>query len=158
MNPYIFMFLISFVPLLESRYAILYAYYNRIPIHDAYLILTATVIIQSTLLPYLLPRLDGIIIKLSNSGAPLFDKLRTLLLERARKKGEKIKNSKKTYLELFLFVAIPLPGTGIYTGALIYYVLGLDKKKTAATLLLGGLTAMTINALITYGIIESIHP
>jgi len=156
MNPYVFIFLISFVPFFESRYAIVYAYYAGIPFTKAYTVLLLTITIQSVVLPIVLPYLDYVVTKLSELGIPLFDKLRNFLLNRARKKGEKIKNSTKTYLELFSFVAIPLPGTGIYTGALIYYVLGLDKKKTIITLFLGGTVAMTINTLITYGLLESV--
>ena len=156
MNPYLFIFIISFVPLFESRYAIVYAYMKNVPFIEAYAIIAAAVAIEAITLPYILPYLDVIILKLSDLGVPGFKKLRDYILNRARKKGEKVKESKKTYAELFLFVAIPVPGTGVYTGSLIYYVLGLDKKKTAITLLVGGLAAMTINSIITYGIIENL--
>ena len=53
---------------------------------------------------------------------------------------------------LFLFVAIPLPGTGAYTGALVADILDIRIKKSFPIISLGVITAGIITALIAYGI------
>ena len=71
-------------------------------------------------------------------------------------------NSKKgqierlKYLGLYLFVAIPIPGTGAWMGALIAVLLEMDKKKSLLTIFLGVVTAGLIMLLISYGIIGGI--
>ncbi len=59
--------------------------------------------------------------------------------KKAKKKEEKIK--KYEYLGLFLFVAIPLPGTGVWMGSLIASILGLNKKKSLIIVCLGNFIA-----------------
>lgn len=53
---------------------------------------------------------------------------------------------------LALFVGIPLPGTGAWTGALIASLLGIDIKKASASILVGILIATVIMTVISYGI------
>lgn len=59
--------------------------------------------------------------------------------KKAKKKEEKIK--KYEYLGLFLFVAIPLPGTGVWMRSLIASILGLNKKKSLLIVCLGNVIA-----------------
>lgn len=59
--------------------------------------------------------------------------------KKAKKKEEKIK--KYEYLGLFLFVAIPLQGTGVWMGSLIASILGLNKKKSLIIVCLGNFIA-----------------
>ncbi len=49
--------------------------------------------------------------------------------------------AKYGYLGLMLFVAVPLPATGAYTGTLAAWLLGMERKKAAAAILLGILIA-----------------
>lgn len=60
------------------------------------------------------------------------------------------------YFGLFLFVAIPLPGTGAWTGALIAAVLGMNKKKSFFTITLGVLGAGIIMMILSYGLLKGI--
>ena len=53
---------------------------------------------------------------------------------------------------LLLFVAVPLPGTGGWTGALMAALLGIDFKRSLGIITLGVLIAGIIMSLITYGI------
>lgn len=55
---------------------------------------------------------------------------------------------------LYLFVAIPLPGTGAWTGALIAALLGMRLKHSVPTIFLGVLTAGLIMLLVSLGIIN----
>ena len=74
------------------------------------------------------------------------------ILEIGEKKVAKMSSGAKRALfwGLFIFVAIPLPGTGAWTGALIAITLGLDLKKSFAPILLGVLGAGTIIVTLFY--------
>ena len=54
------------------------------------------------------------------------------------------------FIALMLFVGIPLPGTGAWTGTLIASVLGLDAKKSFFAAVLGVLIATTIMTVLSY--------
>lgn len=60
---------------------------------------------------------------------------------------------KGEFIGLMLFVGIPLPGTGAWTGALIASLLGIDIKKASVAILIGIAMATTIVSLIMYGIL-----
>jgi uncharacterized membrane protein len=61
------------------------------------------------------------------------------VLKRVHKKAEKVgkKFEELEYISLFLFVSIPLPGSGAWSGALISWILGLDRKKSFVAIALG---------------------
>ncbi|MBQ3592908.1 MAG: small multi-drug export protein [Clostridia bacterium] len=81
-----------------------------------------------------LPRLDGVV---------------TRLEQRAENKKETV--LRYEFWGLFIFVAIPLPGTGAWTGALIAAMLDMRLKKAMPSIALGVLTAGIIVAFVTYG-------
>ncbi len=72
----------------------------------------------------------------------------------AQKKSGKIDSLK--YYGLFIFVAIPLPTTGAWTGSLIASLLGLDKKKSFIAASLGVVAAGLIMLIVSYGILGGI--
>jgi uncharacterized membrane protein len=78
---------------------------------------------------------------------PRYQRLFEKVVERARLKVH-AKVEKYGYLGLALFVAIPLPITGAYTGALGAWVLGLDPKKTYLAVLLGVIISATVVTLV----------
>jgi len=91
----------------------------------------------------------------------LFEKIEELLMKikSIKKILVKIENKalkKKTqidkygYLGLLLFVGIPLPGTGAWTGALLAILLNLDKKKSFIYILLGVILASIIMSIVSY--------
>lgn len=63
------------------------------------------------------------------------------------------KIDKLKYYGLFLFVAIPLPTTGAWTGCLIAALLGLDKKKSCIAAIIGVIVAGLIMLLLSYGVL-----
>lgn len=63
---------------------------------------------------------------------------------------------KYAYLGVFLFVAIPLPGTGAWMGALISVLLNMDPKKTFPVIMLGVLTAGIIVSVLSFGLLGSL--
>ncbi len=70
------------------------------------------------------------------------------LEERASKKGEKVK--KYRTFGLFVLVAIPLPGTGAWTGALVAETLGTSPRKAFFTIFLGVIAAGLIMSVLSY--------
>ena len=73
------------------------------------------------------------------------------LEKKADSKSKDILKYKK--FGLFLFVAIPLPGTGAWTGAMIASLLGLKLKNAVISIFLGIVTAAIIMSIFSYGIL-----
>lgn len=69
---------------------------------------------------------------------------------KADEKSEQIR--KYAYLGVFLFVAVPLPGTGAWMGALISVMLGMDGRKTFPVIALGVLAAGIIVSILSFGL------
>lgn len=72
------------------------------------------------------------------------------ILEYGRKRAEKIDKS-RTYVALSLFVGIPLPATGAWTGTLIAYILGLNRSKSIIAINCGVLMAAILTSIAVYG-------
>jgi uncharacterized membrane protein len=83
---------------------------------------------------------------------PRMNALLTKLENRAHLKGETVE--KYGHWGLLLFVAIPLPGTGAWTGALIAALLNIRTAKAVPVILIGVCIAAAIMTLITYGVIH----
>ena len=78
-------------------------------------------------------------------------------LKKGEKGGEKLlkkAGNYGTYFALFLFVAIPLPGTGAWTGTLAASILKLDFKKTMLAVIAGVLTAGLIMLAASLGLFK----
>jgi uncharacterized membrane protein len=80
---------------------------------------------------------------------PGLDGLVTRLETKAHLKGRKVKKYK--YLGLCIFVAIPLPGTGAWTGALIAALLDMSMRRALPSILLGVFIAACIITGLTFG-------
>lgn len=83
---------------------------------------------------------------------PKMDAWLTHLEERAHLKGEKVE--KYGMLGLCLLVAIPLPGTGVWTGSLVAALLKLPMKKALPAIIVGVLIAAAIMSGLTFGVIH----
>ena len=81
----------------------------------------------------------------------LFNKIGGWLTKKAEKNRAKIE--KYSFWGLFAFVAIPLPGTGAWTGSLVAALIRMDFKKAILAVLLGVLSAGVIMSLISYGVV-----
>ena len=79
-------------------------------------------------------------------------------LKKGEKGGEKLLSKAKNgvYWALFLFVAIPIPGTGAWTGTLAASILNLDFKKTIIAVIAGIITAGLIMLAISLGLFRVI--
>ena len=80
-----------------------------------------------------------------------FDRLATRMEAKAEKGGEKI--VKYEMFGLFLLVAVPLPGTGAWTGSLVAAFFDLRLKNAVPIILAGVVTAGIVVFLITYGVV-----
>lgn len=80
--------------------------------------------------------------------------------EAAETTGDGKKRIRVTFgvcLGLYAFVAVPLPGTGAWTGALVASLCGLPKRYAIPTILLGVMTAGVIVTLASYGVVSAFH-
>lgn len=136
-------FIISMLPILECRGGMIAARLWKIPYA-----LAAPLCIVGNLLP--VPLILLCITPLFNKlkKTKLFRPLVEKLEKRAMGKSDKIQ--KAEFWGLLLFVGIPLPGTGAWTGGLIASMLNIQKKKAFAAIALGVLLAMAIMSFITY--------
>ena len=81
----------------------------------------------------------------------LTKKFAIFLRHKAEKNKPKI--DKYGFLGLALFVGIPLPGTGAWTGSLIAALFHMDYKKSLISIFLGIIMAFIIMSIISYGVI-----
>ena len=102
---------------------------------------------------FIIKGLDLLINKLLIHRIYIFNRFFTWLFERTRRKHSHLVE-KWQDLALMIFVAIPLPGTGAWTGALIAFVFGIPLKRAFPAIAAGVLIAGIVVSLITLGIIN----
>ena len=76
----------------------------------------------------------------------------TFCLEKGERGGEKLKAKAKNglFVALLLFVGIPLPGTGAWTGTLAASILDMGFKKSVIAVMLGVILAGIIMGVLSY--------
>ena len=86
------------------------------------------------------------------------EKFFTFCIEKGEKGGKKLQETagKGLFVALFLFVGIPLPGTGAWTGTLAASFLDMGFKKSVIAVLLGVLMAGIIMGLVSAGVFTAI--
>lgn len=82
--------------------------------------------------------------------SPLLERFVSRMERKAEAKRELVDRYK--FLGLFILVAIPLPGTGAWTGSLVSAVFGIDLRHALPAIALGVLTAGIIVSVISYGV------
>lgn len=117
-------FLTSMIPVVELRGALPLAInLFHIPWYKAFLISFIGNIIPVPFILVFLRPITNLLCKINT-----FKKFFDWLFERTRKKSSVIEKYEE--LGLMIFVAIPLPGTGAWTGALLAYLMDIDFKKS----------------------------
>ena len=81
---------------------------------------------------------------------PVLGKILTKVHNKAVEKADKIKEY--AFWGIFIFVAIPCPGTGAWTGSVIASILEIDTKKAFLAIALGVITSGLIMGFISYGL------
>ena len=144
-------FIISLMPILELRGGLLAASLLRVPALRAYVI---SIIGNVIPVPLILLFISKILEWMTKSKVKWINKLASWIHKKADKHKGPIE--KYGYLGLILFVGIPLPGTGAWTGCLIASLLGLDRKKSFLCAMAGILIASIIMMIISYGIVGNL--
>jgi uncharacterized membrane protein len=142
-NPILYALILSLLPISELRGGIPFAVANDISLLTAYILCVASNILVIPIVYLFLETLHKQFYKV-NFYKVLFDKW----VERTRKKAEK-NVARYGYWGVMLFVAIPLPVTGAYTGTLAAWILQLDRKKSFWYLVGGVLIAGIIVSIAT---------
>jgi len=137
-------FFTSMIPWWESRYAIPMSmlYFNW----DWWQAMPIAIIGNMLPIPFIL--LFFHIAEKFLRNYKFWSKIMDWLFERTRKRADS-KIKKYEYIGLILFVAVPLPFTGAWTGALIAYLFDLEFKKSLITIFIGVLIAASIMIAVT---------
>ena len=153
MNKYLIVFLISMVPLIELRGAIPYAVGYDLPIVQSII-----VALVGNMLPVPFIFLFARRILVWGRDKKVIGGFFKWCLEKGEKGGRKLeeKAGAGLYVALLLFVGIPLPGTGAWTGTLAASLLDLDFKKSILYILLGLLLAAAIMLAASLGLFGAI--
>ena len=147
----VIVFVISMCPILELRGGLIAA-----SLFDLNPILSYIIcIIGNTIpIPFILWLINKILNFMRNSKSKKLNGIAKWLDKKVDKHKAQIE--KYGYLGLVLFVGIPLPGTGAWTGCLIASVLEMDKKKSFLAAVLGVFIASIIMMIISFGILSKI--
>lgn len=147
----ILVFIISLMPILELRGGLIAAALLGLEPIPSYII---SIIGNVLPVPFILLLITKILAWMRNSKVKFFNKIANWLDEKVEKHKGQIE--KFGYVGIVLFVGIPLPGTGAWTGSLIASVLNMDKKKTFLAVLVGIFMASIIMMLLSFGLIANI--
>lgn len=139
-------FFCSMLPIIELRGSIPMAFAFGLPWWQAFII---SVVGNLLPVPFILLLINIVIKWMANSKIKFFNKIANFLLEKVEKNRERIE--KYSFWGLCLFVAIPLPATGAWTGSLVAAVIGMKPLKAFLSAVIGVLIAGAVVTLIVYG-------
>ena len=150
---YLWVFLISMMPIIELRGAIPVAVGMGLPLIPSYIIC-----IIGNMLPVPFIYFFARKVLIWGSDKPVIGKFFTFCLEKGEKGGKKLqaKAGRGLFVALLLFVGIPLPGTGAWTGTLAASLLDMDFKSSVVAVMCGVLLAGVIMALISNGVLGAL--
>lgn len=142
-------FITSLIPILECRGGLIVASLLKVNIWQAIPICVIGNIIP---IPFILFFIKKIFawLKRFSFARPFVEKLE----KRAMNKSDGMNHGE--FLGLLLFVGIPLPGTGAWTGSLIASLLEMDIKKASIAIFLGVLLATLIVSTLSYGLLGAL--
>ena len=147
MNSLLFTFLVAMTPVIELRGAILLAVARGVPPLSA-----ACAAVLGNLLPvpvillFIRRTLDWL-----NARSARCRKLAAFIERHADKRAPAVQRG--AFWGLALFVAVPLPGTGAWSGALIAALLDMPLRRALAAIALGVLLAGTVMTLASTGVL-----
>lgn len=149
LKKYLIVFFVSMVPLIELRGAIPIAEGMHLPLVQYYII---AVIGNMVPVPFIYFFARKILIW--GCDKPVIGKFFTWCLEKGEKGGKKLQDTagKGLFVALLLFVGIPLPGTGAWTGTLAASILDMDFKSSIIAVMLGVILAGIIMAFASMGV------
>ncbi|MDO4284530.1 MAG: small multi-drug export protein [Eubacteriales bacterium] len=142
-------FIVSLLPILECRGGLIVASLLKVDMWQA---IPLCVLGNVLPIPFILLFIKKIFawMKRFKIFRPLIEKLE----KRAMNKSDGMKNGE--FWGLLLFVGIPLPGTGAWTGSLVASLLEIDIKKATVACLLGVLLATVLMSIFSYGLLANV--
>ena len=141
-----FTVLVSMIPVIELRGGIPFGVTVGLPVWAAYL---AAVIGNIIPVPFIVVYIRRIF-QWMRRRIPKLNHFVDALERKAHLKGQKV--TKYKYLGLVLFVAIPLPGTGAWTGSLAAAFLDMPLRKAIPSIFIGVLVAGVAISILTFGV------
>ena len=150
---YVLIFFVSMVPLIELRGASPISQGWGLPLVWSYVIC-----VIGNMLPVPVIYFFARKVLLWGANKKYIGNFFTFCLEKGEKGGKKLqeKAGKGLFVALMLFVGIPLPGTGAWTGTLAASLLDMDFKSTVAAVMLGVVLAGIIMGLASAGLFGAI--
>ena len=139
-----FTMLVSMVPVIELRGGVPFGAALGLPVWQA---LIAAVVGNMIPIPFIVVDIRRIL-KWMRRRIPRVGRLVDKLEKKAHLKGRTV--SRYKYLGLFIFVAIPLPGTGGWTGALVAAFLDMPLRRAVPSILCGVIAAGLIMTFLTH--------
>lgn len=154
MKKYIIVFLISMVPLIELRGAVPYAVAVGLPTIPSYIIA-----VIGNMLPVPFIFLFARKVLEWGKDKKYIGRFFSWCLRKGEKGGAKLqsKAGKGLYVALLLFVGIPIPGTGAWTGTLAASFLNLDFKKSIVAVMAGVVLAGVIMLVASFGVVGAVN-
>ena len=138
--------LVSMIPVVELRGGIPFGVATGLPVWAAFL---AAVIGNLIPVPFIIVYIRRIF-QWMRRRIPALNRMVDSLERKAHLKGQKV--TKYKYLGLMLFVAVPLPGTGAWTGSLAAAFLDMPLRKAIPSVVAGVLMAGMAISILTYGV------
>lgn len=147
---FIFTMLVSMIPVVELRGGIPFGVAAGLPVWAAFI---AAVIGNLIPVPFIIVYIRRIF-QWMRRHMPRLNRLVDKLERKAHLKGQRV--TKYKYLGLMLFVAIPLPGTGAWTGSLAAAFLDMPLRKAIPSVIVGVLIAGMAISILSYGVVSLI--
>ena len=144
-------FIISLFPILELRGGLLAASpaFLDVPLARA---LPLCIFGNLLPIPFVLLFIETVLARMERFS--LTRKAAVWLREKAKKNRGKVEQYE--FWGLVLFVGIPLPGTGAWTGALVAALFHMPRKRAFLACVLGVMLAATVMSIVSYGVLGSI--
>ena len=154
LTKYLIVFFVSMVPLVELRGAIPIAEAMNLPLVQYYIIA-----ILGNMLPVPIIYFFARKVLIWGADKPVIGKFFSFCLEKGERGGKKLqeKAGRGLFVALMIFVGIPLPGTGAWTGTLADSILDMDFKSSVIAVMLGVVLAGIIMATASAGVFGALR-
>ena len=144
---YLIIFFVSMVPLIELRGAVIISQGFQLPVIQSLIVCMIGNMIPVPFIYFFARK-----VLVWGKEKPVIGKFFTFCLEKGESGGKKLteKVGRGTFVALLLFVGIPVPGTGAWTGTLAASILDMDFEDTIIAVILGVLLAGIIMMTLSY--------
>lgn len=147
----IYVYLLSLIPIIEGRYALIYGIESNLGLVDSFLVTFLGTLSLSLILPTIVMLIDKMGQSFAQSKTLIIKKIGKIYvsyLHKLENKGKLVEEY--GFWGLVAFITIPLPVTGMWSGSLIALLLGLRGRKLVLALFLGGLFADIVTCCSVY--------